>query len=233
MGTILGWLWHLRRFAAINSANLRTLAILIHDGVSWVEWVRASLRFALHLGHIRVVITCETASVLSWLVPLLSPCSSNIIDLHWVTSGSTLHNIGLRPALVDIVDGHCVANEFGGSSWAHLHLRNHVRGIQRVISLPLRLELDDLGLGTLQILRPQIGLLLNKADMEGARARSVNIPVRVGELLLVNLFRAVKLGYRTYSTDKIQFNQFPLLQITPISRQFDFLLFLDTVVHHI
>ena len=35
--------------------------------------------------------------------------------------------------------------------------------------------------------------------MEGARARSVNIPVRIDVLSFVNFLRAVKLGRRTYS----------------------------------
>jgi len=172
-------------------------AIFVHHSVSWVERVRAAFRFALHLGHISVVIGCETATIHSFLMSLLGSCASDIVNFHWITSGSSGHDVRLGPALLDIINLHRITDEFRGSGWPHLDLRNIVTGIQRVISLSLRLELNDLWLSSIQILRLQVCLLLDETDMKGTRSRPVNIPVRVSELLFVDLLRAMKLGNRT------------------------------------
>ena len=101
----------------------------------------------------------------------------NVFSLHDITCGATLHGIGLRPAFVDVIDGHGVADELRWSCRANLNFSQPVIGIQRVISLPLGLELDDLRCGALDVLSVQVCLILIEVDVECTRARPINIPV--------------------------------------------------------
>ena len=75
---------------------------------------------------------------------MLSFRASNVIGFHDIACGTTLHGIGLRPATLDIIDGHGVTDELRWSCWANLDLSQLIIGVQGVISLPLGLELDDL-----------------------------------------------------------------------------------------
>ena len=134
--------------AAVNTADLCSFSIFIHNCVGWIQWVRAALGLAFHLGHICVVIAGETARVLPRLVSLLSTSPGDIIQFHWITRWSACHDVSFRPALVNVVNGHGVTDKLGRGGWSHLHFRNLIGGIQRVIALSLGLELDDLWLGT-------------------------------------------------------------------------------------
>ena len=182
--------WH----AAFNTTDIVALAVLVNDTVGGVERVRAALRFALNLRHVRVVVSCETAGVATRLVPGLGACSLDVVKLHDVASGAASHGISLGPGLVDIVDVHGVADVLGWRGLANLDLGQVVGGIQRIVTLSVRLELDDLGGGAADVVRLQVGLLLVEADVEGAGARPVDVPVRVDELRLVDLLGAVQLG---------------------------------------
>lgn len=51
-GAILGRVWHLSRFTAIDASNCSGQVVLVHHCVGWVKWVRATLRLSLHLGDI-------------------------------------------------------------------------------------------------------------------------------------------------------------------------------------
>ena len=48
----------------------------------------------------------------------------------------------------------------------------------------------------------QVGLILVEVDVEGAWARSVNVPVCVRELLFFGLLGAMELRYGTYARYK-------------------------------
>ena len=74
----------------------------------------------------------------------------------------------------------------------HFNLRQVIGRIQRIIALSLRLELDDLRGGTSDIAGLQVCLILVEANVEGAGAGPINVPVRVDELRLVHLLRAVQ-----------------------------------------
>ena len=187
LGAVLGRVWHLGRFAAINASYLCCFVVLIHDSVGRVEWVGASLRLSLNLGHVCVVITRETARVLSRLVSLLGARPCDIVQFHWVTRWPPRHNVGLGSALVDVVDGHGVSDELGRGGGSHLDLRDLVCGIQGVVTLSLGLEFDDLGLSSCKVISLEICFFLDQTNVKSTRARPINVPVRVGELRLVHL----------------------------------------------
>ena len=44
----------------------------------------------------------------------------------------------------------------------------------------------------------EVSLVLVETDMEGARTRSIDVPVRIDELRLVHLLGAVQFGRSTY-----------------------------------
>ena len=199
--SILGRLWHLSWLAAFDDTDLHFLTIFISVTIDWVERVRAAFRLSLHLCHIIVVVSCETARVLSRLVSLLSSSSSNIINFQDITGDSALHGISLGSSLINVVDVHGVADELGRGGRTHLDLRDVVLRVQRVIGLSLGLELDDLRMSKRQILRSEICLILVEADMKGSWSRPINIPVGIGELRLVNLLGAMKLGDSTCITN--------------------------------
>ena len=199
--SILGRLWHLSWLAAFNDTDLHFLTIFISVTIDWVERIRAAFRLSLHLCHIIVVVSCETARVLSRLVSLLSSSSSNIINFQDITGDSTLHGVSFGSGLIDVVDVHGVADELGRGGRTHLDLRDVVLWVQRVIGLSLGLELDDLRMSKRQILRSEICLILVEANMKGSWSRPINIPVGIGELRLVNLLGAMKLGDSTCITN--------------------------------
>ena len=122
---------------------------------------------------------------------LLRASPRNIIEFHRVARRPTGHDVSFRSALVNVIDRHGVADELGWGGWTLLHLRNPIGGIQGVIALSLGLELDDLGLGPVKVLSPEISLFLDKSNVQRAGARSINIPVRIRELLLVHLLGAM------------------------------------------
>ena len=161
-----------------------------------VQWVRAAFRFPFHLGDIGVVNGVESARC-SWLVPLNSTGASNVINCHHISSFTSSHGVSLGLALVDIVDVHGVANELGRGDRAYLNFRKLVAGVQRVVALTRGLELVNVGLGTLDVGRPEVGLLLVEADVEGTGARSVNVPIAVRKLLFLRLLGAVQFGSST------------------------------------
>ena len=168
--SILGRLREARRYASFDAADLVALATVVYDSIGRVERVGAALRLALHFRDVCVVVGCETAGVLARLVSCLSTRSFNVIELHHVASGSTCHRVSLGPSLVDVVDGHGVANKLRRSRGANFHLRQVVRGIQRVVALSLRLELDNLWSGALNVASLQVRLVLVEPNVEGARA---------------------------------------------------------------
>ena len=190
LGRIRQTSWH----TAFNAPDIVALAVLVDNTVGWVKRVRATLRFALNLRHVCVVISCETARVTTRLVPGLGASSLDVVKLHDIASGAAGHGVSLGPRLVDIVDVHGVADVLRGCGLANLNLGQVVGGIQRIVTLSLRLELDDLRGGTADVVRLQVGLPLVEADVEGSGARPVDVPVCVDELRLVDLLGAVELG---------------------------------------
>ena len=122
---------------------------------------------------------------------LLGTSPRNIIEFHRVTCRSAGHNVSFRSAFVNVINSHSVADKLWWGGWALLNLRNPVGGIQRVIALPLRLELDDLGLGPVKVLSLEISLFLDESNMQSAGARPIDVPVRIRELRLVHLLGAM------------------------------------------
>lgn len=122
---------------------------------------------------------------------LLGTSPRNIIEFHRVACRSAGHNVSFRSALVNVVNSHSVADKLWWGGWALLNLRNPIGGIQRVIALPLRLELNDLGLGSVKVLSLEISLVLDESNMQCARARPIDIPVLIRELWLVHLLGAM------------------------------------------
>ena len=129
---------------------------------------------------------------------LLRSCAVDIVDVHDVTSLAASHDISLGLAALNVVDSHGVADELGRSCWSDLDLRQIVIWVQRIISLSRGLELDNLGSGSMNIIGRQVCLVLVQTHMEGTWSRAVDVPVLVGEFLLVGLLRAMKLGDSTY-----------------------------------
>ena len=187
LGAVLGGVWHLGRFAAINAPYFSRFVVLIHDSVGGIEWVGASLRLSFNLGHVCVVITRETARVLPRFVSLLGARPRDIVQFHWVARRPPRHNVGLGSALVDVIDGHGVSDELGRGGRPHLDLRDLVCGIQGVVTLPLGLEFDDLGLSSSKVICLEICFFLDQTNVKGTWTRPINIPVRVRELRLVHL----------------------------------------------
>jgi hypothetical protein len=132
-------------------------------------------------------------------VPLLSLSALDVVKPHGVTCLAASHDVGPGPAPVDVVDVHGIADELRRGSRTHLNLGNVVLWVQRVVALPLRLEFDDLRGCSVDITRRQVGLVLVETNVEGARARTVNVPVLVRELLLLDLLASVKLGGSTFN----------------------------------
>ena len=124
-------------------------------------------------------------------MPLLGTSPRNIVEFHRIACCPTSHDVSFRSALVNVVDSHSIADKLWWGGWALLYLRNPVGGIQRVVPLPLGLELDDLGLSPLEVLSPEISLVLDESNMQSARARPIDVPVRVRELRLVHLLGAM------------------------------------------
>lgn len=183
---VLGRLRHASWRASLDFANIVALTVLIDHSVGRIKWVRAPLRFTLDLRHVSVIVGCETARVGTGLVTSLSARALDIIKLHDIASGASGHRVSLRPRLINIIDDHGIANELRRSRWACLNLGQVVDGVQRVIGLALRLELDNLRGSSTDIVSPQVSFLLVQSNVEGARARSVNIPVRIDVLSFVN-----------------------------------------------
>ena len=122
---------------------------------------------------------------------LLGTSPRNIIKFHRVARRSTRHDVSFGSALFNVVNSHSVADKLWRSGWTHLYLRNLIGGIQGVIALSLGLELDDLGLGAVKVLSLEISLFLDKPNVQSARARPIDVPVRIRELLLVHLLGAM------------------------------------------
>ena len=124
---------------------------------------------------------------------LLGACARNVVHFHDIARRSTFHCVRLGPRLFDIVNIHGVTNELGRSGRAYFDLRDSIVGVQWVVSSSFGLELDDLGSSKWQIVCLKIGLVLVEADVKSSWTRPVDIPVRIGELLLVDFLGAVKL----------------------------------------
>ena len=124
---------------------------------------------------------------------LLGACARNVVHFHDITCHSTLHRVSLGSRLVDIVNIHGVANELGRGGREYFDLRNVISWVQWVISISFGLEFDDLGRGKWQVVCLKIGLVLVETDVKSSWTRSVDIPIRIGELLLVNFLGAMKL----------------------------------------
>ena len=191
-GPILGRIRHTSRFAAIDCANLARFAILINDSIGRVERVWASFRFAFDLGHICVIVSCETARILSWLVSLICLGALNVIDFHDISCFAASHHVSLGLGLVNIIDSHGVSDVLGGSHRANLNMRKLVCGVQRVASLPIGNEFVDLRGGSSYIVRFQVRLLLVEANVESAGPWTVNVPVCVTVLHFLCLLGAVQ-----------------------------------------
>ena len=129
----------------------------------------------------------------------LSARAFDIVDLHNVASCATSHHICLWSRLIDVINDHSITNELRRSGRAHFHLRQIVDGVEWVITLTRRLELNNLRGSSLNVISPQVCLILVEADMEGARTRPVNVPVGVDILSFVNFLRSVKFGNGAYS----------------------------------
>lgn len=175
--SIFGRIWHPSGLATVDGSDLSGFAVLIHYGVGWVERVRATLRLSLNLGHISVVISGETADVLSWLVSLLCTSALDVIDQENVAGLSAGHGISLWPCLVDVVDCHRVPDVPWWSSWSDLDLSELVARVQWVVTLTLRLELYDLWCGTLYVASLQVSLVFVQTNVQSSWTTSVNVPV--------------------------------------------------------
>ena len=135
-------------------------------------------------------------------MPHLCSSALNVINFHDITSWTTLHSISLRLTSVNIINRHGITDELGRGCRADFDFSQLIVGVQWVISLPLGLELNDLRSGARDILSCQVGLILVEVNMECSRARSVNIPVWISELLFLGLFGAMEFGYGTYARYK-------------------------------
>ena len=154
--------------------------------VGGVKWVGAAFRFSFDFRNISVVIGSETAGVTPGFMSLLSACACNVIDFHHVTSFSASHNVSLGSCLVDIIDIHSITNKLRRRSWANFNLWKLVVRVQWVVTGSLRLEFNDLWGGERQVTRLEVSLIFVESNVEGTRSRSIDIPVIVSELLLVN-----------------------------------------------
>lgn len=118
--------------------------------------------------------------------------SFDVVKSHWVARLPTRHYVSPGPCLVDVVDFHGVSEELGRRGWPDFNLWQVVIWVQRIVSLSFRLELDNLRCSSTNVICLKVRLFLVEADVEGARARSVDVPVLVHELGLVHLLRAVQ-----------------------------------------
>jgi len=78
-------------------------------------------------------------------------------------------------------------------------VRQLVARIQRIYSLTVGLELNALGLALINIIGAQVGSRLVQGHVKLSRARSIDIPVLISELRLVDNARAM--NFRLSSFD--------------------------------
>jgi len=94
----------------------------------------------------------------------------DVIEAHGVASLPSCHHVSFGLALVDIVDGHGVTDEFGRRCRSDLNLWYVVVRVKGIVALSLGLELDNLRRSSRDVISLHVGLLLVEADVEGAGA---------------------------------------------------------------
>ena len=100
----------------------------------------------------------------------------------------------LGPCAVDVVSHIGLPQLAGRSGWPLLHILQLVRGVQGVVLLTLAVKLNALGLPASNVASHEVGLRLVEADVQVARARTLDVPVLVGKLRLVHFARSMELG---------------------------------------
>lgn len=98
----------------------------------------------------------------------LSPL--DVVDLEDVASHAACHHICLRLSLVNIIDAHGVSYELWRGGWPHLNFRELISRVQRVITLALGLELDNLGGCSADVVCLEIRLLLIQTNVKSSRS---------------------------------------------------------------
>lgn len=92
----------------------------------------------------------------------------------------------------DIRNIHLIADELGWSDWSSFHLGQVIHRVQWVMAKTASCELDTLGSAALNISVSEIVLGLIQLNVKCCGLGASNVPICVGELGLVDLFRPVK-----------------------------------------
>lgn len=180
------------RFVTLDLTNLYSLSIFISYGVSGAQRVNVSLCHELCLGHITVIVCGEASRVLALLVSENSLGPWNIIDLVGLLGLSLEVPVFLGVSTSYIRNVHLIADELGWSDWSGFHLGQVIHRVQWVMAKTVSCELDTFGSAALNISVSEIVLGLIQLNVKCCGLGASNVPICVGELGLVDLFRPVK-----------------------------------------
>ena len=192
------------RFVALYLTNLDSLPIFISDGVCGAQGVDVSLCHELCLCDIAVVVSGEAGGVLALLMSKDGLGPWNVIDLVGFLGLRLEVPVFLGVSAGDIRNVHLIADEFGRRDGPGLYLGQVVHGVQRVVPKTVSCELHTLGGTALNISVSEIVLWLIQLDVKCCGLGPGNVPICVGELGLVDLFRPVKSwrsSYKIINTD--------------------------------
>lgn len=183
--------WKDLRFVTLDLTNFYRLSIFISYGVSGTQRVNVSLCHELCLCHITIIVCGEPSRVLALLVSEHSLSPWNIIDLVGLLGLRLEVPVFLGVSTSDIRNVHLIADELWWSDWSRLNLSKIVHWVQRVMSKTVSCELNTLGGAALNISVSEIVLWLIQLNVKCCGLGAGNVPIRVGELWLVDLFRPV------------------------------------------
>lgn len=180
------------RFVTLDLTNLNSLSIFISYGVSGAQRVNVSLCHELCLGHITVIVCGEASRVLALLVSEHSLGPWNIIDFVGLLGLSLEVPVFLGVSTSDIRNVHLIADELGWSDWSGFHLGQVIHRVQWVMAKTVSCELNTLGGAALNISVSKIVLGLIQLNVKCCGLGACNVPICVGELGFVDIFRPVK-----------------------------------------
>lgn len=180
------------RLVPLYLTNLDRLPVLVSYGVCGAQGVNVSLCHELCLCHIAVVVCGEPGRVLALLVSEHGLGPWNVIDLVGLLGLRLEVPVFLGVCPGDIRNVHLIADEFGRSDGSGLYLGQVVHWVQWVVPKTVGGELDTLRGAPLNVSVSEIVLWLIQLNVKCCGLRAGNVPICVGELRLVDLFRAVK-----------------------------------------